>query len=138
MPYSLKWYIENEVIFTRFTGIVSTDELRECLIKGKSMIESSPRALIHVISDIGDVSQTVPLKDASKIIRDVGYPPTLGWIITIRDKSPQLKMGAAINSAIHKVQTRSFATMNEAINHLKLIDESLSWDKADTSILPTN
>ena len=47
MPYSLNWLIENEVIYTHYSGLSTAEELRECLTKMLDLIESSPRSLVR-------------------------------------------------------------------------------------------
>jgi len=135
MPYSLNWLIENEVIYTHYSGLSTAEELRECLTKMLDLIESSPRPLVHMISDVGDITEGVPLKNSIPIVREVGSHPRAGWSITVREKSILLKMGAAMGASIFRLRYRSFATLDQAIAHLKFVDDMLSWDKINQSVL---
>jgi hypothetical protein len=131
MPYTVNWYIKNEVVYTHYTGVVTINELRACLLEMKKMIESSPRNQVHAISDVGDIIEPVAFKDSIGIVREVGHHPRAGWTISIREKSLIVKMGSALGSSIFKLRFRSFTTLDQAIAHLKFIDEALSWDKVE-------
>ncbi len=135
MPYSVNWLIENEIIYARYSGATTAQEMRDCLMKTRAMIEGSSRPLVHMISDVGDVTETVPLKESLPIIREIGSPAQAGWSITLREKSIFIKMGAAMGASIFKMRYRTFDTIEEALAHLKLVDQTLSWDKIDQSVL---
>ena len=134
MPYSLNWYIKNEILYARYWGVTTADELRECLLKIREMIDSSPRHLVHIISDVGDIEQSVRLSDSLRVVREVGAHPRSGWSISIREKSPLVKIGAAFGTGVFKLRFRAFTTLDQALEHLKLYDEDLSWDQVDNSI----
>lgn len=133
MPYSVSWYIENEIIFVRYYGTNTVDELREALLTTKALIESSPRQLVHVINDIGDIEEGVSLKDSLPIVREVGGHPRAGWSITLREKSALMKMGAALGASVFKMRYRAFGTLEEVMAHLKSMDQTINWDKVNPS-----
>jgi hypothetical protein len=135
MPYTVKWYIPDEIMYVHYTGVTTAEELRECLLQMRSFIESSPRELVHAISDVGDIVEAVPLKDSMKIVRDVGHHPRGGWTISIREKSVLVKMGSALGSSLFKLRFRAFDTLDQAVDYLKFVDESLSWDKVNQSVV---
>ena len=88
-----------------------------------------------MISDVGDITEGVPLKASIPIVREVGSHPRAGWSITVREKSILLKMGASMGASIFRLRYRSFATLDQAIAHLKFVDDMLSWDKINQSVL---
>jgi hypothetical protein len=135
MSYSLNWLIENEIIYACYSGVTTAEELRECLTKMTDLIESSPRPLVHMISDVGDIVEAVPLKDSIRIVREVGSPPRAGWSISVREKSTLVKMGAAMGASIFRMRYRAFDTLEQAIEHLKSVDGTLNWGKLDQSIV---
>lgn len=109
--------------------------MRECLLKMYAMIESSSRPLVHMVSEVGDVTKSVPLKEMLQVIRELGSPAQAGWGITLHEKSILVKMGSAIGASVFNSRFRSFNTLEEAFAHLRLVDETLSWDKIDQSVL---
>ena len=131
MPFSAAWYIKDEIIYTRYWGVVTPEELRDCVLATKDLMEQSPRSIIHVISDVGDVTIPVAIKDTMRIIREIGPHPRSGWTLNIREKSALIKMGAALDSSIFKLRFRAFSTLDQAIAHLKFFDSAISWDKTE-------
>jgi hypothetical protein len=135
MPYTIDWLIPNEVIYTHYRGVTTVEELRDCLTEMQHFMDSSPRHLVHAISDVGDIIEAVSLKDSLKVVREVGQHPRAGWTLSIREKSAVVKMGSAIGSSIFQLRFRAFDTLEDAIKHLKVFDETLSWDKLNEAIL---
>ena len=131
MAYSVDWYIKDEILYARFSGKVTAQDMREGLLKEKVMMDSSPRIQIHVITDVGDVVEPLAFKDAIGVVREVGDHPRVGWNLTIREKSLIVKMGAGLGASIFKLRFRSFDTLDQAIAHLKFVDEGLSWAKVE-------
>lgn len=136
MPYSIDWYIEDEIIFANCWGKFTTEEFREVIVKTKEMVANSPRHLVHAITDVGDITEALPIVSAISVVKEIGAHPRSGWAITIREKSVIVKMSSAIGRSLLNVRARTFDTMEEAVTHLKNMDESLSWDKANSLILP--
>jgi hypothetical protein len=134
MPYTVTWYIPDEIIYVHYIGKMTVEELRESLLKMRELMEGSPRNLVHAISDVGDMVDPVPLKDSMKIVREVGHHPRSGWTISIREKSALVKMGSALGSSLFRLRFRAFDTLDQAIAHLKFFDEKLSWDKVGKAV----
>ena len=130
----MNWYIKDEIIYVRYSGVITVDELRDCLTKMRAFIESSPRGLVHFIMDVGDIVEPVGLSDTLKLVRELGSHPRLGWSLSLREKSVLVKMGISFGSSIFKTRFRTFDTLDQAVAHLKLFDEGLSWDKVDNSV----
>lgn len=133
MPFTINWYIENEVAYIHYSGVTSPAELKESLLTVKGMVDNSTRHLVHVISDVGDVTDAVAPIDSLKIIREVGTSERSGWNIILREKSALIKLGIAISTTALKSRNRAFATLEAAEAFLKEMDPGLSWDKADKS-----
>ncbi len=131
MPYQVNWYIENQIIYTHYSGIMSPDDLRESLQKCLQMIESSPREIVHAISDVGDVVEAISMKESLNILRETGTHPRSGWNFTIRQKSSMMKMVAAMGSSIFNLRYRTFDTLDESLRYLKDFDQNISWEQVD-------
>ena len=135
MPYAIAWYIKDEILFVRFSGVLTGDDLRAYMKEAWSFVESSPRPLVHAINDVGDVVEPVSLIESLKVIRASEPHPRTGWSVNIREKSALVKMGAGFGSSVFKVRFKSVNTLDEAIAHLQFVDSALSWDKADASVV---
>ena len=131
MPYSMKWYIKDELIHLQYWGVTTVDELRESMVKSSEWIENSPREIVHTIIDVGGIVEQVSLKDSMRIVREIGTHSRGGWSLTIGEKSKLIQMSSALGSSIFKVRYRSFATLEQALAHLKEFDQGISWDKVE-------
>ncbi|MEQ8674799.1 MAG: hypothetical protein RLP44_18245 [Aggregatilineales bacterium] len=132
MPYTIDWYIENEIIYVAYSGVTTAEELEESLYTIKEMIESSPRHLVHVISDVGDVTQSVKPLESLGIVRKVGNSPQSGWMIILREKSALIKFGVALGTTVFKSRNRTFDTLEQAVEFIKGMDTTLNWDAVNT------
>lgn len=137
MPYSIQWYIPNEIIFARYWGAVATAELETAMLEAKDLIETSPRHLVHTILDVGDITESAPLGESLQIVRKTGFHARAGWQISIREKSMLVKMGTAFARSILNVRTKNFDTFDEAAAFLRDVDDTLAWQNADPSVLKT-
>lgn len=131
MPYTVNWYIKDEIIYVRYSGAVTADELHQSLIAANKLIDVSPRDFVHAINDVGDVTEPVSIKDSMRIVREVGNHPRTGWTLTIRTQSNLLKMGSGLGASIFKLRYRAFDTLDQALHHLKQFDQRISWDKVE-------
>lgn len=135
MSYSINWYIENEIIYTHYSGIVTADEMRDSMLAGMDMIDKSPRQLVHTIADVGDVTEPLNPKIALEITREVGTHERSGWNFILRETSLLIKIGVAFGTSVLKIRTRTFDTMDELQEFLSQQDTELQWDKADKTII---
>lgn len=135
MPYSVDWYIEDEIIYLYYEGESTADELRESLLTMIDMIKKSPRQWVHVLTDVGDVTQPVSPKISLDVIRDVGTDQKMGWNIVLREQSVMMKIGIAFGSSIFKTRTRTFDTIEEAEAFLAEKDTAINWDNVNKSVI---
>ena len=135
MSYSVDWYIENEIIYLYYWGESTADELRDSLLTVIDMIKKSPRQLIHVLTDVGDVNQPVSPKQSLEVIREVGSDDQMGWNIVLREKSVMIKIGIAFGTSIFKTRNRAFDTLAEAEAFLAEKDPTINWDKVNKSVI---
>ncbi len=135
MPYKMNWYIENEVVYTQYWGVTTAEEMQNSLIQVKEFIDHSERQLVHMIMDVSAITEAVPLTDSIRITREVGPHERAGWTVTVGEKSPISKMASAMGASLFKLRLKGVGTLDEAFDHLKFFDSTLSWDKAEESIL---
>lgn len=137
MPYTLNWYIKNEIVYLHYSGEVTKDELYESLMENKRMVDNSPREWVHLISDVGDVTKPLSPKDSLDVVREIGASPKGGWTLVLREQSVIIKMSVAFGTSIFKTRTRTFDTLEEAEAFLKEKDANINWDAIDKSVLMT-
>jgi hypothetical protein len=135
MPFSVDWYIENEIIYAHFEGESTVEELRDSLLTVRELIESSPRPLVHVITDVGDVTNPVGLKETLDVVREVGSNSGVGWSIILREESALVKLSVALGTSLFKSRNRTFDTLEEAEAFLIEKDPMINWDKVNKSVI---
>ncbi len=135
MPYSVDWYIEDELIYLYYWDETTPDELRASLLEIQTMTQQSSRPLVHIFTDVGDVTKPVTPKESLDIIRDVGTNDKSGWNIILREKSIMMKIGIAFGTSIFKTRTRTFDTIEEAEAFLAEKDPTINWDNVNKSVL---
>ncbi|MBI1282638.1 MAG: hypothetical protein GC179_31210 [Anaerolineaceae bacterium] len=134
MAFSVNWYIKDEIVYVRYSGATTGDELRDSLIMTKEFIESSSREFVHVINDVSDVTEALSVKESMAIVRDVGSHPRAGWTFSIGVKSSIVKMGSGLGASIFKLRYRAFDTLEQALAHLRQFDQRISWDKVEIAV----
>lgn len=126
MPYTVIWLIPDRVIYAHYSGDIAEDELRENLQLMNEMLHSSRSPHVHVISDTGDMATSLT-QQSSFISQEMGSHERTGWVITIREKTPLIKMGASFGNSVVKSNVRSFSTLEEAEVFLQQVDTTLYW-----------
>lgn len=134
MAYTIDWYIKDEIVYIYYAGVSTADELRDSLLEAMAYIDSSPRPLVHVITDVGDVTQPVSIKESLEIVREIGSHDRMGWQITLREPSVMIKMGIAFGTTIFKIRTRTFDGIDAAVEFLKTQDETIHWENVNLSL----
>jgi hypothetical protein len=135
MPQTIDWYIENEIIYVRYSGVVTPDDMRTSLQSSNDMIVRSPRHVVHAITDVGDVTKPLNPKDSLEIIREITPHERAGWTVVLREKSVLIKVGLMFSTSVLKTHTKACDTMADTIAFFKEIDPDLTWDKANSSII---
>lgn len=136
MPYYATWLIEDEVIFYHYYGKITSIELKQSLFDLNKMIDFSTRVFVHVISDVGDVSESLSLAETMSVVNECTPHPRVGWTITMREPSRFIKFISSISRQLLNYRSRSVNTLEEAFNHLEYMDPTLSWEKLNWEILP--
>lgn len=127
MPYTVIWLIPDRVIYAHYSGHIAEDELRENLQLMTQMIDNSRYPHIHVISDTGDIINSLTHQNPLPILQEMSSHERTGWVITIREKAPLIKMSTAFGNSTASSNVRSFKTLEEAEDFLKQADTSLYW-----------
>jgi hypothetical protein len=135
MPYSLDWYIENEIIYASFSGVLTATDGRESLLGMIEMTESSPRPLVHIIADTGAVIQAASPKESMTVLREIKPHPRTGWTIMLHEKSILIKMGVMFGASLFKSRYRTFDSLVDARNFLTSMDPTLSWDRVNQTLV---
>ena len=91
MAYNTTWLIDGEVIFFHYYGLLTCEEFKQSLIDLNTMIDSTTRVFVHVINDVGDVTQSLSLPEIMSVVSEHTSHPRTGWTITTRETSKFVK-----------------------------------------------
>ena len=134
MPYTMRWLVDKRVVLTEFEGGITADDLREFVAELKQYIsEGTP--LVHHISNSHQIKKVeMSLGTLRSVAGAAAVIGQLGWQIDI-NTNPINKMFAGIGAQFAGIRSRTFATMDEAIEFLKGNDvtlQKLDWLMDDT------
>jgi len=135
MAVKTRWYIQDAVIYVKFWGETTVDDMRQFIQDAYELSDLSDRSLVHVIADSSRVTKGVNIKDVMKTLSNVKPHPKAGWNITIGEKDKLIRFTTDVARQLLRVRTRSFNTIDEAVTFLKDIDPSIDWDKANKMVL---
>lgn len=125
MPFEMRWFVENRIILTRYTGNITSDDIREQMGQTKNlMMEGTP--LIHSIIDLSQIEKWPPLNVVNEF-RSIDISEVrqkMGWSIIVVDNM-LLKFGTSLFSPIFKLRQRIFSTLDEALIFLQQEDNTL-------------
>lgn len=132
MPYEARWYIENVVIYTEFSGEITEAELYDALKEIEALARTSTRSIIHSINDVSKVTKSLALPTTINVTRKVDFSFMNGWSIVVGEKDALIKFVSSIARQMMKLRQRNFETISDAIDFLKIIDPDIDWDLVET------
>lgn len=125
MPFKVAWYVENRVILTRYTGVITVEDIHLQMSQTKELIHQGT-PLIHSIIDLSQIEKWPPLNVVNEFrSTDISDLRTkMGWSIIVAN-NVILKFGTALFTPIFKLRQRVFSTVDEALAFLQQEDSTL-------------
>lgn len=122
MPYKMSWLVEKRVIYTRLYGHVTSKELAS-YYQTMLVYAQESELLLHTLTDSTDIT------NMDMGLRDLQNTPfadirNLGWAVFI-SPSKINRFFASVITQLSKKRGRQFATLEEGLNFLQDIDDSL-------------
>lgn len=124
MTYTISWAVEKRVIISTFVGDVTKDDLIEFINQMREWVKEGEQPLYHISNSLELTKVHLSLGALLQLIRSVGIFGHLAWQIDV-NLNPTNKMLAALSSQIMRLRTRTVPSMNDAVNFIKSIDDSL-------------
>ncbi len=122
MPFTVSWLVDKRVTYTRMYGVMTAADLRGLKIVLEEYIAQSEQ-LIHLISDATDTIRTeMSLKDLQNT--EYADATNLGWAIFVNPNMLH-RFFASVVTQLRGKRGREFATMEQALEFLQNIDETL-------------
>lgn len=125
MPADVMWYVENRIVYIRFHGVITPEEITQQQAENRQLIlQGEPP--VHMIVDQTDL-ESYPvsvkrLRDAFNVNPQIRE--RLGFVITI-SPSTMTRMLSSIISQISGVNNRQFDDLARAIRFLQQADQTL-------------
>ena len=124
MTYTISWAVEKRVIVSTFVGDVTKEDLIEYTNQMREWVKEGEQPLYHISNSLELTKVHLSLGALLQLIRSVGVFGHLAWQIDV-NLNPTNKMLAALSSQIMRLRTRTVPSMNDAVNFIKSIDDSL-------------
>ena len=136
MPVKIGWLIPGEVIYQRWWGVCTLDDVRYINDTALEMMAQYPdRPLIHhVANGTGQEKVEGGLSQIRHTFTTLDHPQT-GWILLIVD---QILLRFVVNIALQigvKSRIRFMDNVDEWQPFLKERDNTIDWDKLDLEVI---
>ncbi|MBE0690607.1 MAG: hypothetical protein IH587_10855 [Anaerolineae bacterium] len=135
MPVTTNWYVPNAVIYTRFSGEPTEDDIVSNSHAINVMVAESDRPRVHVLTDFTAVTTATPLAVILRASKFTRPHERIGWVITIGEQDPVIKLMAKIARQLVHLKTRGVDTVEDAIDILKSLDDTIDWSQARGEVL---
>ena len=130
MPYKLTWLVENRVLYVRYFGVFTREDLENSLAESVAMrdqanvVNGDDGPLVHTVSDVLRMEgQTVGLTDAQQTLRAL-RGQRAGWSVYVSDNRAQRFM-SAVGHQLAGMRFRSFNNLPAALAFLQEADPTL-------------
>jgi hypothetical protein len=127
VPYEVSWYVNQRVIHWRVWGQITLEEIAQ-MGKDQQKLLSEGTIPVHTISNIADVENfPTDLRQLKEALEGVNHPH-LGWILVVGTTTPlkRFVVTTATQMVVPDVRLRMFSKMEEALEFLTHVDETVS------------
>ncbi|MCC6612803.1 MAG: hypothetical protein IT320_04945 [Anaerolineae bacterium] len=138
MPFTSQWYVPEAVIYSRFSGQVSEEDVIRHGVALNELMRTSSRAAVHVLVDSSDVTKPLSFVATIKAARATPQDERIGWVVTVGEQDPMLKFISDATRQLLQLRSRNFRTRDEALDFLKSIDDTIDWSQAQGDVLSSN
>ena len=134
MIYPAEWLIKNRIIYAYAEGIVSLLELHEHSQRVHTLLDEGT-APVHIILESSPDfhPERVDLRSGLDSLRFV-YHPSIGWTVQILEGNHGMRFVARLIARFARISYQSVKTRREALEFLRMMDDSLDWSQSDESI----
>ena len=132
MPFSVEWFVENQVIYSEMWGNMSLEDIRQHSIACIECMSQTTR-FVHMIVDLKSM-QTLPLNAIQ--LRRAGTvldQPNMGWMVLIAEDRSYMYVVKLVMQMVTKTRTRVVSSLDEAIEFLREQDQTIDWSQAGDS-----
>ena len=126
MPTEVSWYLHGRVIYKRFYGVLTIDELQQTNVDTTELVVSG-EPLVHIIVNSQDVTKhPYSLKDVNSTIpRSKAFHDSLGWTVMVSTHYIHRFMGQ-MAAQMTRTRFQTAASFDEALQFLNSVDDTLN------------
>lgn len=129
MPYEIGWLIENEVMYNRNWGVGTVEDIYGAMMASREMIDSSDRPVVHLLIDNRESTESPKLIESAKVVRSVPPQERAGWVVTVHTSRAITRFLSDVAIQMTGARYRSFNSIQEALDFLRSVDDTVSWEK---------
>lgn len=135
MSYHNQWYIPGKIIYTRFDGDLTEDDLEALTQQLMQMMAPYPR-FVHVINDLRNLgAYPRSLGKINATVRQLFEMPQYGWLCVIGVNDPLTNFISSTIAKVMRVRYKTVETVEEALTFLQQSDAEIDFGQADESVL---
>ena len=132
MAYQVGWYIEGQVIYLEIWGEQTVEELVEANTTMIEKLDSVDKRLIHILINDEKLEKIPVSLTKLQTILTYSKHSNLGWAVLYGNKQSLMKnvqdFLMAMLAKIARARYIRVKTFDEAIDHLRKVDQTLDWD----------
>ena len=134
MAYSIDWYVENQVIYTRMVGEITPQEFRTLLQTSALMIDEVEVGEVHIIND---VSQLGKLPNFVQLIQAIPRlpQPQMGWMLIVGITTPIKRFWGEAFARVAPIKYKRVDKLEQALAFLQKQDANIAWKYANPPLL---
>jgi hypothetical protein len=127
VPYEVSWYQKQRVIYWRVWGQSTLEEIAQ-MGKGQQKLVNEGTVPVHLIANVTDVENFPTDLRQLKVALDGINHPHLGWTLIVGTTTPLKRFvtTTVIQMVIPGVRLRMFNTLDEAVEFLKYVDDTIA------------
>lgn len=124
MPSKTRWLLENHVLFSLHSGVMSDEDIQKMDAETIAFLETSPAQQVHHIIDARAITKAASIRQTMQV--KAPYHPRTGWVITIgATQNPLVRFLTALVTSATKLRYRETATLEAALTLLQQLDATL-------------
>lgn len=128
MPYEMSWYVDERIVYEKFVGHVTVDEIRDLLHSGEELQKKAGDRTLYYIADITDL-YSLPLNIVQ--LRKIELTPPARKGMTVVVSSPNYSVNSVATFfgklmwTVFGLRFKILPDIEQAFAYLQEVDPSL-------------
>ena len=127
MTHYHEWLIENKVVYVKFWGDISVEEIGVAFAKSNDLALASATPPVHYLHNWGEVTSFPrKLHELRRLTKNVkGDSRRIGWVVVFGTENMLMRFIADVFFQMFRVRFRMFLKSEDAIDFIKRIDTTV-------------